>query len=316
MKILITDYNSLIYNNDVSLDVFNKFGEVVLYESINRNDLLKEVEDVDVILSNKVTIDNTVFNKAPKLKYIGLFATGYNNIDIKSAKSHGVTVCNAGSYSTDAVAQQVFSYILSYYTKVESYDRLVKSGAWITSPTFSMMCYPTDELSNKTIGIIGYGSIGKRVSVIANAFGMNVLVYTRTPKSDDTVKFVDLKELLSLSDIVTVHCPLTEQSRNMFNDKTFGIMKDGAVFINTSRGGVVEEKALFDALKSGKLSYAAVDVLNKEPMDKDCILKNAKNIMITPHTCWVPLATRKRLINIVSDNLTAFLNGTPINVVS
>ena len=316
MKILITDSNTLMYNNDVSLDILDKFGEVVSYESISRDDLLKEVGDVDIILCNKTIIDNTVFDKAPKLKYIGLFATGYNNIDIKSAKSHGVTVCNAGSYSTNAVAQQVFGYILSYYTKVESYDRLVKSGAWITSRTFSMMCYPTDELSNKTIGIIGYGSIGKRVAVIANAFGMNVLVYTRTPKNDDTVKFVDLKELLSLSDIVTVHCPLNEQSLNMFNDKTFGIMKDGAVFINTSRGGVVEEKALFDALKSGKLSFAAVDVLNKEPMDKDCILKDAKNIMITPHTCWVPLATRKRLINIVSDNLTAFLNGSPINVVS
>lgn len=315
MKILITDYKTIRHENEFSFDIFKKFGDVVHYEIISRSELLREARDTDIILCNKIEIDKEVMENAPKLKYIGLFATGYNNIDMCCAKEHGITVCNAGSYSTNAVAQQVFGYILSYYTKVEQYDRLVKSGAWITSPTFSMMCYPTDELSNKTIGIIGYGSIGKTVAKIANAFDMNVLVHTRTPKTDNTVKFVDFKELLNKSDIVTVHCPLTEQSKNMFNSKTFGMMKDGAFFINTSRGGVVDEQALFDALNSGKLSSAAIDVLKEEPMRADCVLKNAKNIMITPHSAWTPITTRKRLIDIVSDNLSSYLSGKPKNVV-
>lgn len=316
MKILLSDYSTLAQNNDLDITVFEKYGDVVYNKNISRDELLATVHEYDMILCNKTIIDKTVIEKAKKLKYIGLFATGYNNIDITVAKKHGITVCNAGSYSTSAVAQQVFAYILNHYNAVNKYNDFVQGGGWQSSPTFSVLCFPTDELKDKTIGIIGYGSIGKRVAEIALAFEMRVLVYTRTPKDDTRVKFVSLDELLKTSDIVTPHCPLNDESREMFNRDTFAKMKDGAYFINTARGGVVNEHDLYDVLKSGKLSGAAVDVLNQEPMEKDCCLLGAPNLIITPHTAWAPLATRQRLLGIVEDNVKAFLNGKPRNVVS
>ncbi len=315
MKILIADCATLAQNNDLPLTVFEQYGEVVYSKNISRDDLLATVHQYDMILCNKTIIDKTVIEKAKRLKYIGLFATGYNNIDISCAKEHGITVCNAGSYSTSAVAQQTFAYILNHYNAVNKYNDFVQNGGWQQSPTFSVLCYPTDELSGKTIGIIGYGSIGKRVAEIALAFEMKVLVHTRAPKDDRRVKFVPLDELLKESDIVTPHCPLNQQSLKMFNKDTFAKMKDGAFFINTARGGVVDEQDLFNALSSGKLSGAAIDVLSEEPMNKACVLKGAPNLIITPHTAWAPLETRKRLIGIVTDNIDAFLDGTPKNTV-
>lgn len=316
MKILLSDCSTLAQNNDLDITVFQQYGDVVYNKNISRDELLATVHEYDMILCNKTIIDKTVIEKAKKLKYIGLFATGYNNIDITIAKEHGITVCNAGSYSTSAVAQQVFAYILNHYNAVNRYNDFVQNGGWQISPTFSVLCFPTDELKNKTIGIIGYGSIGRRVAEIALAFEMNVLVYTRTPKDDNRVKFVSLDELLKTSDIVTPHCPLNEDSKEMFNKKTFAKMRDGAYFINTARGGVVNEQDLADALNSGKLSGAAIDVLSEEPMSKNCVLKGVPNLIITPHTAWAPLATRKRLLGIAEDNIKAFLNGTPKNVVS
>lgn len=316
MKILLSDCSTLAQNNDLDITVFQQYGDVVYNKNISRDELLATVHEYDMILCNKTIIDKTVIEKAKKLKYIGLFATGYNNIDITIAKEHGITVCNAGSYSTSAVAQQVFAYILNHYNAVNRYNDFVQNGGWQSSPTFSVLCFPTDELKSKTIGIIGYGSIGRRVAEIALAFEMNVLVYTRTPKDDNRVKFVSLDELLKTSDIVTPHCPLNEDSKEMFNKKTFAKMRDGAYFINTARGGVVNEQDLADALNSGKLSGAAIDVLSEEPMSKNCVLKGVPNLIITPHTAWAPLATRRRLLDIAEDNIKAFLNGTPKNVVS
>ncbi len=315
MKILISDCATLAQNNDLPLAVFEKYGDVVYNPSISRDELLDTVHNYDMILCNKTIIDRDIIERANKLKYIGIFATGYNNIDIDCAKHHGITICNAGSYSTSAVAQQTFAYILNHFNAVNRYDALVKDGGWQSSPYFSVLCFPTDELMGKTIGIIGYGSIGRRVAEIALAFEMNVLVYTRTPKNDNRIKFVSLDELLSNSDIVTPHCPLNNESEKMFNSDTFAKMKDGAFFINTARGGIVDEQALFDALKSGKLSGAAIDVLNQEPMSMDCVLKNAPNITITPHTAWAPLATRKRLLCIAEENIIAYLEGNPKNVI-
>ncbi len=316
MKILIADCSTLAQNNDLPLTVFQEYGDVIYNPNISRDELLNTVHEYDMILCNKTVIDKAVFERAEKLKYIGLFATGYNNIDIVCAKERNITVCNAGSYSTSAVAQQVFAYILNHYNAINQYNDYVQNGGWQQSPTFSVLCFPTDELKDKTIGIIGYGSIGKRVAEIALAFEMNVLVYTRTPKSDNRVNFVSLDELLSTSDIITPHCPLNEQSRELFNKNTFAKMKDGAFFINTARGGVVNENDLAQALKSGKLSGAAIDVLTEEPMKKDCELKGIPNLIITPHTAWAPLETRKRLLCIVEDNIKAFLNGNPKNKVS
>ena len=316
MKILIADCATLTQNNDLPLTVFQEYGDVVFNLNISRNELLDTVHNYDMILCNKTIIDRAVIEKAKKLKYIGLFATGYNNIDTVAASEYGITVCNAGSYSTSAVAQQTFAYILNHYNAIHKYNNFVVNGGWQQSPTFSVLCFPTDELKDKTIGIIGYGSIGQRVAEIALAFEMNVLVYTRTPKADNRVKFVSLDELLKCSDIITPHCPLNEQSREMFNEQTFAKCKDGAYFINTARGGIVNEQDLANALKSGKLSGAAIDVLTSDPMTEDCALKNAPNIIITPHTAWAPLTTRLRLLNIVEDNIKAFLNGTPKNKVN
>lgn len=316
MKIVLTDCATLLSNNDLDLTIFEKYGEVKYYDALFGEELKEAVKGADMILCNKTLINKEVFDVAQNLKFIGLFATGYNNIDTVYAKEKGVTVCNAGSYSTSAVAQQTFAYILNHFSAVNRYNDLVKSGGWITAPTFSMLCYPTDELAGKTIGIIGFGSIGKKVSEIAKAFDMNVLCYTRSKKNFNGVEFTDLDTLLKTSDIVTAHCPLNDESRLMFNKDAFSKMKKGAYFINTARGGIVEENALAEALNSGHLAGAAVDVLKNEPMTNDCPLKDAKNIIITPHTAWAPLATRERLLDIVTNNIDKFLEGNPVNVVN
>ncbi len=312
MKILVTDTATLQSNSDLSLEALSDFGKVSLYDNISGSDLINELADTDILLCNKTIIGKELMDKAPQLKYIGIFATGYNNIDIEYAKEKGIVVCNAPNYSTNAVAQQVIAYILNFYTKIGEYNAFVKDGGWQLSPVFSPLKFSTDEVYGKTLGLIGYGDIAKAVEKIALALGMNVIVYTRTVR-DAHPRFKDFYYVLKNSDIVSVHCPLNEQSREMFNKDTFKNFKNGAYFINTARGGVINEQALYDALTSGKLSGAAIDVLSTEPMTKDNILKDAPNITITPHTCWAPLSTRKRLLNLVCDNIKAFLNGEPQN---
>ncbi len=314
MKILVTDSSTVKSNNDLSLETLKSFGEVFEFDNLTREELLAQVKDKDIILTNKVVIDREVMENAPRLRYIGLFATGYNNIDITAAKEKGIVVANAGSYSTNAVAQQVIGYILAHYTKASEYNEFVKQGGWLKSKCFAPLVFATDEVYDKTLGIVGYGSIGQAVDRVAVALGMNVLVYTRTPKNNP--KFVSFDELLNRSDVISMHCPLTEQTKDIMNSDAFAKCKDGAFFINTARGGVVDEFALFDALKSGKLSGAAVDVLKSEPMSEECPLLNAPNIIITPHTAWAPLKTRQRLLGIVCDNIQAFLSGDPKNNVA
>ncbi len=313
MKILITDSATVKANNDLSLEKIESLGETVQYDNIDRDTLIRVVSDVDIILCNKTVIDREIMDNAPSLKYIGLFATGYNNIDIEAAREKGIAVCNAGSYSTNAVAQQVIGYILMHYTKIPLYNDFVHSGGWKKSQIFAPLCFTGDEVYGKTLGIIGFGSIGRAVKKAAEGLGMRVIVNTRTVRDNNEAEFVSLKQLLNESDVVSVHCPLNEQSADMMNSTTFSKMKDGAFFINTSRGGTVDEEALFEALQSGKLSGAAVDVLKTEPMTEDCVLANVKNLIITPHTAWAPLATRERLVGIVADNIKAFLNGDKKN---
>ena len=312
MKILLTESDALISNGDLELDVFESLGEYVEYKNISRADLLKEAEDAEIILCNKVLIDREIFNIAKKLKYVGTCATGYNNVDICCAREKGVTVCNVAGYSTNAVAQHVIGFILMHYTKMDKYNNFVKADGWKNATIFAPLVYSTEEVFGKTLGIIGYGSIGKAVEKAAVGLGMKVIVHTRTVK-EDSDKFVSLDELLGQSDIVSVQCPFNEQSADMMNKETFAKMKKGAFFINTARGGIVVEEDLYEALENGHLSGAAVDVLRTEPMAKDCILKDAKNIIITPHTAWAPLSTRKRLVQMVAENLKAFLNGEEVN---
>lgn len=315
MKILLTDSATVKSNNDLSLEIIKKFGEVTEYNNISREELLNIVADFDAIICNKTLIDKEVMEIASNLKYIGLFATGFNNIDVVSAKRKGIIVSNAGDYSTNSVAQQVICYILNHYTKVPIYDDFVKKGGWKNAKIFSPLVFATEEVFGKTLGIIGYGKIGKAVEKAALGLGMKVIVYTRTVRENDP-KFVSLDTLLKTSDIISMHCPLNEQSAKMMNKETFAKCKDGVFFVNTARGGVVDEDDLASALSSGKLSGAAIDVLTSEPMKEDCVLFNAPNITITPHTAWAPLATRKRLLDIVCDNIKAFLDGNPQNNVA
>ncbi len=314
MNIVITDAQT-VTNGDISLDILNELGDVTVYNLTDSSELVGRIKNADAVICNKTLLNEEVLSKAKKLKYIGLFATGYNNIDIDYCKSRGITVCNAGSYSTNSVAQQTFAFILEHYNKVAKYNTFVQNGGWLSSPTFSPFVFPLNELSGKTIGIVGYGSIGKAVERIANAFNMNILISSRTEQKTVYGKFVSFDELLQNSDIVTVHCPLNKDSKYMFNKQAFDKMKDGAFFINTARGGVLVEEDLVNALGNGKLSGAGIDVLEYEPMTANCKLMDAKNCLITPHIAWAPYETRIRLINIVYGNLKAFIEGNPTNVV-
>ncbi len=314
MKIVILDAQT-VTKGDLSLSPLDKFGEVTVYNLTPPELIAERVKDADIILCNKPILCEDNLKDAKSLKYIGLFATGYNNIDTEYTERAGITVCNAGSYSTASVAQQTFGFILDHYSRIADYDRFVKGGGWLKSETFSPFVFSTAELAGKTIGLVGYGKIGKQVARIANAFDMNVLVYKRTPTEDSTVEFVDFDELLCRSDVISVHCPLNEQSDKLFNAESFAKCKNGAYFVNTARGGVVDEQALFDALESGKLSGAGIDVLTVEPMSETCVLRNAKSITFSPHIAWAPLETRERLMGIVCDNIESFINGNPKNVV-
>ncbi len=315
MKIIITEA-AVLSNGDLSFKEFEAFGELKIYDNMSYSLLESEIIDTDILLCNKLSIDKNILDRAEKLKYIGTFATGYNNIDTNYCKAKGITVCNAGSYSTEAVAQQTFSYILNHFCRLNDYNSFVKNGGWCESPVFSPLVFPTAELQNKTLGIIGFGSIGKRVYEIARAFKLQVKVFTRTVPQGSDIDFVSLAELLGSSDIVTVHCPLTRDNAEMFNKDTFLQFKKGAYFINTARGGLVNEQDLLNAVESGQLSGAAVDVVMNEPMDKDCPLIKSDKITVTPHSAWTPFETRKRLFGIVLNNIKAFLAGNPTNKVN
>ncbi len=315
VKIVITDAQTVV-DELVTTDILNEFGEIVSYGLLPYEEVAEAAADADMIICNKTVLDAHSLRLAKKLRYIGLFATGYNNIDIPYCQAHNITVCNAGSYSTNAVAQHTFALILAHYNKVSQYNGYVQEGYWKRSPTFSPFVYPLNELAGKTIGIVGLGTIGKAVARIALAFDMNVLAYSRSPKNVEGVRQTTLQELLAESDIVTVHCPLNEDSADMFSRNSFAQMKQGALFVNTARGGVMVEKDLKEALESGHLGGACIDTLRVEPMEEDCILMQTKNCIITPHIAWAPVETRQRLMGIVAENIRQFLSGTPVHVVS
>ena len=318
MKIVILDAATLTINNDIDFSIFDRFGEVKIYDFTKDEEIPERIKDADVILCNKSSMSEKDLSGAKNLKYIGLFATGYNNVDLEYTRKHGITVCNAGSYSTEAVAQHVFAFILHYYNTISRYDEFVKNKGWINTNKFSPFM-EMKELFGKTIGIIGYGSIGQKVAVIANAFGMNVLAYSRSALKEkiqsDEVTYAAVDEILGKSDIVTIHCPLNKDSEKMCNKEFFTKMKKDSLFINTSRGGVVNQEDLMWALNNNVIQYAALDVIEKEPMPEDCKLIETKNLVITPHAAWAPLETRERLIKIVSKKLQKWVAGTPINVI-
>lgn len=312
MKIVLTDAQTVL-DNLVNADILKQFGEVEEYGLLRYDEVAEKIADADMVVCNKTLLDKNTLRLAKNLKYIGLFATGYNNIDIDYCKAHNIAVCNAGSYSTNAVAQHTFALILEHFNNTSNYNKYVQDGRWKRSKTFSPFVYPLSELAGKTLGIVGFGNIGRAVAKIANAFEMRVIAYNRSEKQADGVEFVGFETLLEQSDIVSVHCPLNSESENMFDKNAFAKMKKGALFVNTARGGVMVEQDLFDALQSGHLGGAAIDTLKVEPMEENCILMGAKNCIMTPHIAWAPVETRVRLMNIVADNIRAFLNGTPQN---
>ena len=313
MKVVILDAKTLT-NDDIDFSVFDEFGEVTIYDYTKYNQIAERIKDAEIILCNKSIMNRMTLKDAKNVKYIGLFATGYNNVDIEYTNERNITVCNAGSYSTNAVAQHVFALILEHYNKVGEYNKFVKDGGWIHSEKFSPF-KPMKEMDGRTLGIVGYGSIGKKVAKIAQAFDMKVLAYNRSPKKDESVRFVEMDELLEKSDIVSIHCPLNSDSEKMCNKEFFEKMKDGALFINTSRGGVVDEQALIDAVKSKKISGAGLDVVAVELMEKHEEILDIDNIIITPHSAWAPVETRTRLVEIVKNNIKKWVAGAPVNVI-
>lgn len=316
MKLSVLDWSTMTMNGDLSPECFSEFGEAEVFGLTSPDETVKNIGDAEIVLCNKVVIGREVIDACLDLRYIGLFATGFNNIDTAYAASKRITVCNAGQYSTNAVAQQVFAYILSHYSRVEEYFRIVKNGGWESSPIFSYFPTASYELAGKTISIIGYGSIGRAVAKIADAFGMNVIVSTRTAPTDCTYMVTNITTAAEKADILTLHCPLTEQTSELVCSDLLSRMKPSSILINTSRGGTVNEADLADALNSGCIAAAYLDVLGCEPMSADTPLKNAANCYITPHVAWAPLETRQRLLGIVCGNLRAWMSGSPINKVN
>lgn len=318
MKIVILDAYAA-NPGDLSWADFEKFGELIAYDRTPQELVVERAKDADIIISNKAVLDADTLKQLTKLKYIGMLSTGYNVVDIDAASKLGITVCNVPTYSTTAVAQMTFALILEICCRVGLHSEAVRCGEWCRREDFCFTLAPLTELAGKTIGIIGYGKIGAEVAKLADAFNMNILCYTphEKPLPDYTnFKFVSLDELAKNSDIVSLHCPLTPQTEKMINADFIGKMKNGAIIINTSRGQAIDESALAQALNSGKIAAAGLDVLACEPPKEDNPLLKCKNCFITPHISWASYETRKRLLGIVRDNLEAFLNGNAVNKVN
>ena len=253
MKIVILDSETVCRDGDVSLEGITSLGESRVYGFTPNDEVAGKIGDADAVICNKCLITKDVFDKCPNLKYVGLFATGFNNVDLKAASQKGACVCNVPAYSTDSVAQHTFALILNHFNRIRDYADTVDNGDWVNYKLFTYFYMPTFELKGMTIGIVGFGNIGQKVAEIAKVFGMNVLAFTRSPeKVGDKAKAVSLQELLEKSDVVTMHCPLNENSEKMINEKTLSQMKKSAYFVNTARGGLVDEKALAKALNEGK----------------------------------------------------------------
>lgn len=305
---------------DQSWDWMGNYGDYKVYDRTTADQVVERAKGANLLIINKTVLDRATLEALrPELEYIGLQSTGYNVVDCAAAKELGITVCNIPAYSTNAVAQLVFAFILSFTNQVAVHTQAVENGEWCRCPDFCFWKTPLMELDGKTLGIFGFGAIGHRVAQIAETFGMQVLVCTPHEKPLDglhSTRFADADTVLANSDIITCHCPLTPNTQGMMNAAAFEKMKDGAIFINTSRGPVVDEQALANALNSGKLAGAGLDVLSTEPPTTDNPLLHAKNCRITPHIAWAAYETRARLLGILQSNIAAYLNGTPQNVVN
>lgn len=318
MKIVILDgYTE--NPGDLSWEGFENIGELKVYDRTKTEDIVKRIGDADVVYTNKTPITRETLNLCPNVKFIGVLATGYNVVDVEAAKEKNIPVSNIPTYGTDAVSQFAIALLLEMCHHVGVHSDAVQNGEWTNNEDWTFWKHPLVELSGKTMGIIGFGRIGQGTGRIAQALGMKVLAYdanTRPELVTDTCRYVELDELLKESDVISLHCPLFKETEGIINKDNINKMKDGVKIINTSRGPLIVEEDLRDALNSGKVGWAGVDVVSSEPIKADNPLLDAKNIYITPHIAWAPKESRQRLMDIAVNNLKAFVDGSPTNVVN
>ena len=318
MRIVILDSKTLD-PGDISWDRMKELGTLERYDRTPVDLVTSRIGDAEIVFTNKTVIDEEVLNACPNIKWIGVFGTGYNVVDADACKKRGILLANVPDYSTKAVAQHTFALLLEIACRVGEHSDAVAKGEWITSADFCFTNNRLIELYEKTFGVIGFGNTGKAVAQIAQAMGMNVLVYTRHPNlsyESETLKFVSREDLFGKCDIISLHCPLTEETRGMINKECINKMKDGVILINTARGPILNEQDVKDALECGKIYALGADVVSVEPMRDDNPLLTAKNAIITPHIAWAPKETRERLMRVCVENLKSFLDGNPQNIVN
>ena len=316
MRIVILDGYSA-NPGDLSWEGLEQLGTLTVYDRTSPSETVARAADADVVLTNKVIISSEVMAQLPQLKYIGVLATGYNVVDIAAAHERGITVTNVPAYSTESVAQMVFAHLLTVTNRTEYYAVQNRQGRWSKNPDFCYWDFPHMELAGKTFGIVGLGNIGRRVAQIALAFGMQVKALTSKTAEilPAGIEKVSLEELLATSDVLSLHCPLTERTRHLINVDTLQRMKSTAILINTGRGPLVDDQAVADALADGRLAAFCADVLTEEPPKADNPLLRQPNAFITPHIAWASKEARIRLIQVATDNVRAFLKDQPVNVV-
>ncbi len=314
-KIVVLDGYTL-NPGDLSWERLKDLGSVEIYDRTQEDQIEERIGECEIVITNKTPITRELLERKPGIKYVGVLATGYNVVDIEAAKDKGIVVTNIPTYGTEAVAQYVFALLLELCHRVAHHDRRVKEGAWSSAKDFCFWDYPLMELAGKTMGLIGYGRIGQATARIAKAFGMEVLVYDLKKTEGEGVEFVDLETLYRRSDVVSLHCPLTEENLGMINRESIERMKRGVLIINTSRGPLIDEENLAEALNSRSVGGAALDVLAVEPAREDNPLLKAHNCIITPHIAWAPKEARERLLNIAVDNLEGYLKGSIENRVA
>lgn len=320
MKIVILDGYSL-NPGDLDWSVFSDMGETVVYDRTpvdDEKEIMRRIGDSEIILTNKTPISRAILERCPAVRYVGLLSTGYNVVDVEAARERGIPVCNVPGYGTASVAQMTIALLLEICHRVGHHNQAVHAGRWSESVDYCFWDGTLIEAAGKTMGIVGFGSIGQAVGRIAEALGMTVIASGPHPwgEGERPAPYVPLEELLGCSDVVSLHCPLFPETRGLINRETIAKMKDGAILLNTGRGPLLVEQDVADALNSGKLYAAGVDVAETEPIPAASPLLTAKNCVITPHIAWAPLEARRRLMDIAAGNLRSFLSGKPVNAVN
>ena len=311
MKIVVLDGHA-VNPGDLSWDLLQSFGSVTVYDRTDPSQAVQRIGDAGIVLTNKTPITAQLLDACPSVRLICVLATGYNVVDCDAAKARGIPVCNVPAYGTDAVAQFTIALLLELCHRVGQHDKLVHEGAWASCPDFCFWTTPQMELAGKTLGIIGFGKIGRAVGKIAKALGMKVIAYNRSrhPEGEQIGEYVDMDTLLRRSDILSLHCPLSSENTGMIDAAAITKMKDGAILLNTARGPLIDEQAVADALRSGKLRGAAMDVVSKEPIDPSNPLLTAPNCIITPHMAWAPVESRQRILDCTAASIRTTIHFT------